>query len=281
MLIRRFKRHLKTRTRGQSLVEFALVLPVFMLFFATTLDLGRLALAQLSVSNAAREGAFQASQTPSSFDNTTGCPSDGESNLVVCRVLLEAANSGVSIAPADISLTCSVSGCPTGMGNRVTVSVTGHFQLLTPILAGFFGGSQNVTFVRSATNQIETLPTPAPAGGATATPTPTPTPTPSPSATASPTPTPTPVCTIPSAGFTYSTSPSNGKAPLTISVVDTTTSPACAITSWFWTWGDGTTSTAQNPGSHTYVVAGTYDVTLKVTNSAGSNTTGAVQIKAK
>jgi len=35
------RRHIKTRSRGQSLVEMALILPVFLLFFAAILDLGR------------------------------------------------------------------------------------------------------------------------------------------------------------------------------------------------------------------------------------------------
>ncbi len=46
----------------------------------------------------------------------------------------------------------------------------------------------------------------------------------------------------------------------------TTNSP----TSWSWVFGDGGTSTSQNP-SHTYTTAGTYTVTLKVTNSFGSD----------
>ena len=71
------------------------------------------------------------------------------------------------------------------------------------------------------------------------------------------------------------------QAPVVLTVVDTTTSPACAITSWFWNWGDNTTSMVQNPGPHTYLVKGTYDVTLRVANAAGSNTTGAVQVKVK
>ena len=277
---RRIRRHIASRSRGQSLVEFALILPVFMLFFATTLDLGRLAMAQLSIANAAREGAFQAAVTPASFDSTKEC-TDGSSNLVVCRVQLEAKASGVTIAPSDISMTCSVSGCPTGMGNRVTVSVVGHFQLLTPILSPFFG-SQNITFTKSATNQIETLPTPPP--GATPTPVPTATPTlapgvtPAPTATPVPTITPPPICTLPSAGFTYTVSPSSMSAPVTVTVTDTTTSPNCAITAWSWDWGDLTTTLGQNPGTHTYNTKGVYGLTLKVTNSAGSNTTGKVQI---
>ncbi len=281
-VLRRIRRHRATRSRGQSLVEFALILPLLMVLFATTLDLGRLALSQLSITNAAREGAFQASTTPASFDNTQGCPADGKTNLVVCRVLLEAKASGITIAPADITRTCSPSGCATGLGNRVTVSVVGHFQLLTPLLAGFFGGSQAITFTRSSTSQIETLPDP-PVVYPNPTPTPSPTPTPDPSASpsAEPTPTAMPACTIPSAGFTFTVSPVSHQPPVTISVVDTTTSPNCAITSWFWNWDDGSTSLLQNPGSHTYGVEGTYEVTLRVTNAAGSNTTGSVQVKVK
>jgi PKD repeat protein len=90
-----------------------------------------------------------------------------------------------------------------------------------------------------------------------------------------------PACTIPSAGFTFSTSPTSNQKPVTMTVVDTTTSPNCAITSWFWDWNDGSTSMLQNPGSHTYLAEGTYEITLKVTNAAGSNTTGSVQVKVK
>ena len=78
-----------------------------MLFFATTLDLGRLAAAQLSVANAAKEGAFQATTTPADFSSSNPCPSTGDSNLVVCRVLLELKGSGISVTPSDIALTAA------------------------------------------------------------------------------------------------------------------------------------------------------------------------------
>ena len=42
-------------------------------------------------------------------------------------------------------------------------------------------------------------------------------------------------------------------------------------TSWSWDFGDGGTSTVQNP-SNTYTTAGTYTVSLIVTNTAGSDT---------
>jgi PKD repeat protein len=44
-----------------------------------------------------------------------------------------------------------------------------------------------------------------------------------------------------------------------------------APTSWWWTFGDGGTSSAQHP-NHTYSSAGTYTVTLQVSNAAGSDT---------
>jgi len=61
----------------------------------------------------------------------------------------------------------------------------------------------------------------------------------------------------------------------TVNFTDLSTVPpgAPAITNWSWTFAGGTpaTSTAQNP-SVQYLTPGSYDVTLEVTNSEGSNT---------
>ncbi|MBK5288950.1 MAG: pilus assembly protein [Acidimicrobiia bacterium] len=291
---RALRDHLQTRTRGQSLVELALILPVFMLFFAAILDLGRVAAAQIAVTNAAREGVFQAAQTPTDHDSTKSCPADGASNVIYCRIKLESTGANaVSIAPTDVTVSCNPVDCATGIGNTVSVRVIGHFRLLTPLMGVFFGGTQSITFTSTATANRETLPvdglnTPAPT--ATATPTPTPTPTPTSTATstatatATATPTPAP-CTLPSAGFTFTVtgSPSN-QAPQTVTVTDTSTSINCGLTSWFWTWGDGTTSDLKSPGSHTYVASNdskSYSITLRVANAAGSNTSGAAVIQVK
>ena len=71
----------------------------------------------------------------------------------------------------------------------------------------------------------------------------------------------------PVASFT-STPPTAGVTSLSVSFTDTSTN---SPTSWSWTFGDGNSSTAHNP-SHTYTAAGTYDVALTATNSAGNNT---------
>ena len=62
---------------------------------------------------------------------------------------------------------------------------------------------------------------------------------------------------------------------LAVQFTDTSTDVSCSggsITSRAWNFGDGATSTAQNP-SHTYAAAGTYTVSLTVTDSEGLSAT--------
>ena len=185
----------RPRRRGQGFVEFALILPVFLLIFAATLDLGRVFYAQISLTNAAREGAFQAARTPESFEE--GQPCDTATNLVVCRVLLESKDSFVEVQPADVAMACTPSACTRAVGNTVQVTVQGSFVLLTPILSAVLGG-QTLTLSGAATAQLEVFtaaPSPTPSPTPTASPVPSTTPSPDPSA--SPSASPTPACVNP------------------------------------------------------------------------------------
>jgi PKD repeat protein len=65
----------------------------------------------------------------------------------------------------------------------------------------------------------------------------------------------------------FSSSVTTGYAPLSVSFTDRSTG---SPTSWKWIFGDGTSSTAKNP-AHTFSKAGKYNVSLTVTNAAGSN----------
>ncbi|WP_440946955.1 PKD domain-containing protein [Methanosarcina sp. T3] len=69
----------------------------------------------------------------------------------------------------------------------------------------------------------------------------------------------------PVAGFTADTT--SGNYPLTVHFTDTSTNTP---TEWYWDFGDGIASDTQNP-THTYNTVGTYNVSMKATNSAGSD----------
>jgi len=230
-------RHLRTRSRGQSLVEFALILPLFLVFVAACLDLGRVFYANISLNNAAREGAMQAAKTPTSFIANGAC--DPATNDVVCRVQLESKGSQVQVASTDISVSCSVAGCPKSAGSLVTVQVRGSFRLVTPLLSAIFGG-QTLNLTSSATAQVEYLPD-----------------------IATVTPPPAPV-----ADFTGTPTTGVGSQLVTFNPDSSTGSP----TGWQWDLdGDGTVdSTLQYP-THTYTT-GTYNVSLTIVSISGIST---------
>jgi len=66
----------------------------------------------------------------------------------------------------------------------------------------------------------------------------------------------------------FSSNVTSGNMPLSVAFIDKSTG---SPTSWYWDFGDGANSTGQNP-VHAYNKAGKYTVTLKVSNTAGSNT---------
>ena len=69
------------------------------------------------------------------------------------------------------------------------------------------------------------------------------------------------------------TSADNGPAPLTVNVDGSgSTDPDGDALSYEWAWGDGTTGTGVSAG-HVYSAGGTYDITLKVTDTSGATST--------
>ena len=234
-LAARLRAHHRNLTLGQSVVEFALVLPVFLLFFAAALDLGRVFYANITLNNAAREGAFQAAITPALYVENQPC--DQATNRVVCRIQNETSGSMIAIAPTDIDVNCSVPGCADAPGSLVTVEVRGKFRLITPLLSVIFGG-QDLDLDSSAVAQIEYLPDPNTA-----------------------TPPPGPV-----AAFTGS--------PTTVAVGGTVDFNSDASTGsptgFMWDFDeDGLVdSTDPNP-SHVFTTSGTYTVSLTVNNLTG------------
>jgi hypothetical protein len=208
----------------------------------------------------------------------------------MCAILNEA-QSSLSIAPSDVAWSCNnAGGCaPGGFGDRVSIKVTGHCSLLTPILAVFFGGT-NITFSSTAAADVVSTQTAAvtatvpPSATATPTPTATPIPTatpfPTPSQLATPSPAPSgtpapsaPTCNLPSANFGWNQQ--NKNRPVDFTSASSPTTGTCAITFYRWEYGapDNGVDAGNLPTvSHSFALQSrTYNVTLTVTNPAGTN----------
>ena len=156
---------------GQSLVEMAMVLPVLALLTFGLLDFGRAYYFQVSITNAAREGArvailniYTGPQNPTcSTANSYGtCPVQSDANIInaVNNELLYSA-----IAPTSITIcpphdsTSPTTGCP-DTSNRVdkwtsgsaanqnyyvNVIVKYDFQLYTPMMQQLVGNPVHMT----------------------------------------------------------------------------------------------------------------------------------------
>jgi hypothetical protein len=124
---------------GQSLVEFALILPLFVLMVVGIFDLGRAFFSSITITNAAREGA------------RFGTLNADQSVLICQHALSEVRNQGfdlddlvITIA-CDDTLTCSNALIPPPMnpagcnrGQPITVTASYTFDEL--VLGFFFPG---------------------------------------------------------------------------------------------------------------------------------------------
>lgn len=91
--------HSTQRSRGQSLVELALLLPVLALLLIGTLDLGRVFFASVQLTNSVREGASFGQTSPTAVDSTDTPDPDN----ILYKVQDE---SALVINDADIVVCC-------------------------------------------------------------------------------------------------------------------------------------------------------------------------------
>ena len=198
------KRHPKSR--GQSLAEFSLTVPMALLMVLFGLDFGRVFLGWVALNSAAREAANYAAMNPTAWTVPYNLTVQAEYARLVqteassINCTLESPvpapifASGTSIgAPAEVSLTCGF-GLITPLigiilGNPIPVSASSAF----PVRAGTIECIPVETMPPSATPAP--TPTAGPTSTAGATATPGPTASIDPGASPSPTPTPTPAPT--------------------------------------------------------------------------------------
>lgn len=123
------------RERGASIVEFAIVLPLFLLLIGGMVDFGRMYYTQVMLTNAAREGARAAMYGGSPTARAT------------------TAAAGIN-APTVTLLTPPCDPAKPGAGNaQVKVSTVFHYSLLKPAVALFGSNIADPTLTGEATMQ--------------------------------------------------------------------------------------------------------------------------------
>ena len=144
---------------GQSSVELALVLPLFVLLAFGVIDFGRLFFTQLTVQHAMREaGRFAVT------GNKLPDPLNPEALLTRPDSIIQIARSaaaGIDVSAVQIS---SVQGGNTGPGraggpgDTVTISLTVNLRLITPLIGQFFGTNGVYKFSAATTFKNEPFP---------------------------------------------------------------------------------------------------------------------------
>ena len=132
--------------RGQTLVEFSLILPLFLVLIFALVDFGRAYYSFLLVTNAAREGARAAAV-------------QGDSATIDKQVygsFCSAASppSGCALGPTGVTVTkTNVQGA---RGTQASVTVAYAFSFVTPVgnLLGLIGGSTLSTPTISSTTAM-------------------------------------------------------------------------------------------------------------------------------
>ncbi|MBI3751267.1 MAG: pilus assembly protein [Chloroflexi bacterium] len=148
------------RDKGQGLVEFAIVLPVFLVLVFAALDVGRVIWAQDDLAHAAREAARYASvhggskvtscPTGPNLGSTpgTGCPTwtpdSKEPTRIQARAFMAGAGSGTTVTVCYYTTTACTgnsdeAGATNGRGEFVTVRITSHVSLVTTSIVGHTG----------------------------------------------------------------------------------------------------------------------------------------------
>ncbi len=114
--------------KGQSLVEFALVLPVLLLLLLGLLDLGRVWYALVAIRDCAGEGATYAALHPLDEDGI--------------QARAAAASAGlIQVDPQMVSVTYPPQVTP---GASITVTVAYTFTFLNPLIGAMVPDSQIV-----------------------------------------------------------------------------------------------------------------------------------------
>lgn len=121
------------REKGQSAVEFALVLPILLLVVCGIIDFGWMFYNQLSVENACREGARYACV------NSTAVNFQDEVSNKVIENIPDGLQSSASVTALFSDVAVPTAG-------DVTVSVKAKMKTITPILGIIYGDTKTIEY---------------------------------------------------------------------------------------------------------------------------------------
>lgn len=138
------------KSAGQSLVEFALTLPLLLLLVFTFLDLGRAVYYYSAVGNAVREGARYASVTKLDLSQTDD--QDEVKAVIQNYSIALAIDPNLITFPTPVVEDADTSDTVTPDPNDyVTVKATYEFEPITPFLAQIVGSGNTITLSSEST----------------------------------------------------------------------------------------------------------------------------------
>ncbi len=151
----------RRRSRGQALLEFAFVLPIFLLILMILLDFGRVVYAQYTITQDAREASRVGVAQDAAADTPGACPVGSACKIAAIRLAALAMHPGVTYGGTEIrgedGSSGGNSGCPatvspndnfypdgTDGGDRVVVNIQVVVPIITPIISNVVGGAFTV-----------------------------------------------------------------------------------------------------------------------------------------
>ena len=128
---------MRSRPRGQALVEFALVFPIFLLLLFGLIDVAR----YVYLNNAFNEAAREAARFGSVEQWQYSCPV-GVSPRTRFECTKQVAKDRIAGAPdvPTVTVVCSSPDCRAGDLLSVSVTTSGPFRFLTPIVGQLIPG---------------------------------------------------------------------------------------------------------------------------------------------
>jgi Flp pilus assembly protein TadG len=150
----------KTGNRGQSLIEFAITLPILVLLLLGTLEFGMAIFSYSMLRDAAQEGAFYGSFNPANLaeiENRARNISPRAEDAIFSSPVRLRDTDEVKVNVKALGAACQ--GATKGVANSIQVSVTYRYPFLMPFI-GLVIGSDTIPLTGTASNVILQPPCP-------------------------------------------------------------------------------------------------------------------------